>query len=105
MSVLITQDFDHYVTAPEAVTVERYDEMLNVLPPQNWKRLGGFPGEFFQLCEFYAGDVTSYFVKLDDSRCFAFRDHAWLHPQQVREKIETVIDVADLLKWADNANR
>lgn len=98
MSDLQTNGLEQYITAPEAVTLEHYDEMLNVLPPQNWKRLGVFPGEYFQLCEFYAGNVTSYFVKLDDSQCFEFRDYAWLHPQQVREKIEKVIDVAALLK-------
>jgi len=70
MSHLKTNVLAQYVTTPEAVTIDRYDEMLNVSPPENWKRLGGFPGEYFQLCEYYAGNVTSYFVKLDDSRCF-----------------------------------
>ncbi|MCQ8105832.1 hypothetical protein NP603_16340 [Methylomonas sp. SURF-1] len=93
MSQLKTNVLAQYVTAPEAVTIDRYDEMLNVLPPENWKRLGGFPGEYFQLCEYYAGNVTSYFVKLDDSRCFTFRDCAWLNPQQVLDKIADVVGI------------
>lgn len=87
MHDLTTNVFALYITAPESVTFDHYDEMLNVLPPENWKRLGCFPGEYFQLCEYYAGNVTSYFVKLDDSRCFTFRDFAWLNPQQVLDKI------------------
>ncbi|MDD2799853.1 MAG: hypothetical protein PHE96_00185 [Methylococcales bacterium] len=93
MSDLKTNDLEQYVTAPEAVTIDRYNEMLNVLPPENWRWLSGFLGEYFQLSEYYAGNVTTYFVQLDDSRCFTFRDSAWLNPQQVLDKIADVVGI------------
>lgn len=35
--------------------------MLEVLPPENWHHRGSF--EFFQMCEYYYFDRTTYYVR------------------------------------------
>lgn len=68
-----------------------YTEALECLPPQNWHTLPG-GGEFFQMCEYYAENYTTYHVGVlfsDKSKpWFTFRDHAWLNRQDVRKLID-----------------
>jgi hypothetical protein len=75
------------------ITEETFDEMLCVLPPENWNALPG-GGQFFQLMEYYSENVTSYYVEVansEDSEYFTFRDKAWLKPKEVRQKIESFL--------------
>lgn len=58
-------------TPPEEITEERFNDMLNVLPPVDWTITGN--GESFKMSERYTGSITSIFVKLNQ-RCFTFRD-------------------------------
>jgi hypothetical protein len=56
---------------PVEITAERFDEMLNILPPVGWTTTGN--GESFKMCERYRGRITSIFVKLNQ-RHFTFMD-------------------------------
>ena len=46
------------------ITEERFDEMLNVLPPQRWTRTENY--EYFFISEAYSADLHSCFARLGD---------------------------------------
>lgn len=48
-------------TEPVEITEDRFMEMLEVLPPQNWQRGKGC--ESFELSEHFSGRVTSIFCR------------------------------------------
>jgi hypothetical protein len=54
-----------YCQGPKRISLERYEEMLNVLPPENWQRGVGFG--FFRLSERLSGAIASFFVRIGDS--------------------------------------
>src|SRR5204862_4770429 len=58
-----------------AITVEKWDEMLGVLPPMAWRSDG--LGESFKLSEYLTGGITSIYVALH-GRYFSFNDNATL---------------------------
>lgn len=65
-------------------TMEHYWEMLDVLPPENWKRfsLHGKHFEFFQMSEWISGQITRYFVRHGD-RYYTFADTAWINSSAI----------------------
>ena len=54
-----------YCQGPERISQERYEEMLNVLPPENWQRGVGY--SCFRLSERLSGAIASFFVRIGDS--------------------------------------
>jgi hypothetical protein len=58
-------DRARYCTGPKRITQERYEEMLNVLPPENWQRGVGY--SCFRLSERLCGAIASFFVRIGDS--------------------------------------
>lgn len=61
-------DRARYCTGPQRITQERYEEMLNVLPPENWQRGVGY--SCFRLSERLSGAIASFFVRIGDRyRC------------------------------------
>lgn len=56
-----------FVTPWKEITQERWDEMLEVLPPQKWKTVRGV--EIFQMSERTFGNITGHFARVGD-RCF-----------------------------------
>lgn len=67
------------------ITAERFDEMLNVLPPMAWQRHGSW--ERFLMCEFEHGTFTTQFLRVGDrhfEKVVNARDQStWLTPQAV----------------------
>lgn len=53
------EDFKH---APVEITAERFDEMLNVLPPMKWR--GGRGEQSFMMCEFTIAYITTIFCEI-----------------------------------------
>lgn len=49
---------------PEPITPERFDELLNCLPPQRWHR--GESAESFRLSEAITGDIYTFAIRLGD---------------------------------------
>lgn len=66
---------------PETITEDKYYEMLEILPPENWQALP-YGGEYFQMCEYYSGSLTNYYVKKPEGY-FTFLGEAWLEPRDV----------------------
>ncbi len=60
-------------TEPQAITEERFMEMLEVLPPQRWQH--GKNCESFELMEHFSGRITSIYVRLGE-KYFEFMDRA-----------------------------
>ena len=54
-----------YCRGPERISQERYEDMLNVLPPENWQRGVGY--SCFRLSERLDGAIASFFVRIGDS--------------------------------------
>lgn len=50
------------ITPPVAITAERWEEMLNVLPPMRWR--GGGDTESFMICEATTLDLHSIFCRI-----------------------------------------
>lgn len=73
-----------FVTEPEEITEERWDYLLNVLPPARWVRRGG--AESFELSERTYADVTTCAVRLGD-RCYAWQGFCGMSHE---DKVETV---------------
>jgi hypothetical protein len=57
-------DRQKFLTPARQITPERFDEMLNVMPPENWKRETGF--QHFRMMEYTSGDYTEQFAKRGD---------------------------------------
>jgi hypothetical protein len=77
-----------YRTKPALTTEDRFNDMLDCLPPQNWKNING--GCYFQMCEFLAGNITAYFA-CKNNAYYTWNDTAWLKPQQVEEILSQII--------------
>lgn len=69
------------------ITAERFDEMLNILPPMNWRQADTYEQKFnripetFMMSEFIDGTRTTQFAALDG------------------EFYEKTVDVADRSTW------
>jgi len=77
-----------YKTVPVKIDEEKFYEMLEILPPENWNKLDG--GTYFQMCEYITGSITSYYVcYLGDF--YTFSDAAWMKPEEVMARIKEVV--------------
>lgn len=77
-----------YITEPMEITAERFDELLNVLPPQHWRSANNF--ESFQLMEKTINDVTLTCVRIgrgDSARYFSFEDVVGCLPRILEDKV------------------
>lgn len=64
---------NHYAslkTAPQPITAERFDEMLGILPPCRWHKVGGFT--VFHVSEHLTGPLVSWFAKTSDGQYWEF---------------------------------
>lgn len=57
-----------YIKPWAEITLERWDDLLNVLPPEKWQTVQGV--NLFRLMERTAGNITLHVARLGD-RCFA----------------------------------
>jgi hypothetical protein len=53
-----------FLSGPEEITEERFQEMLNILPPVGWKN--DSDGESFKICERTAGRLTAIFIRIGE---------------------------------------
>lgn len=51
-----------FISGVEEISEDRFDEMLNILPPAGWKT--DSDGESFKMCEFTCGRITAIFVRI-----------------------------------------
>ena len=89
VKVATTQDYSNafeaaYRTEPAPVTTEYFEEMRDVLPPQDWRRSRGM--ETFKMQEHTAGRMTLILARHGE-RCWAFTDLYSLTHDEIVEKI------------------
>ncbi len=78
------QDAKH-ITPVSETDAEYFNEMLNVLPPSQWRDLGSF--EHFFLCERISGSIVLYLVRAG-KRYFKFQDKAGMTSAEIRSRID-----------------
>lgn len=70
---------------PVAITADEYQNMLEVLPPVNWVKVGGV--ESFRMSEMTSGMITGIYARLGNTY-WTFRDRIDLSPAAVAEKVK-----------------
>jgi hypothetical protein len=78
---------EEFIHAPKRVTVERWDEMLNVLPPMYWR--SGPGSESFKMIEFDCYDITTIFCRIG-SDYYELSDSAGLSHAAIVAKCRAV---------------
>lgn len=73
---------------PKEITEERFWDMLEVLPPHDWKRTAD--GESFKMCERTSGDITAIFAKVD-GRYWEMSDSITMPHEFIIDKIRQTI--------------
>ncbi|MDT8992809.1 hypothetical protein RQP54_18190 [Curvibacter sp. APW13] len=81
------QDEKH-ITAVEEATGEYFNEMLNVLPPCQWRRDRDF--EHFFLSERISGSIVLYLVRAGE-RYFKFQDRERMESADIRKRIDNYL--------------
>jgi hypothetical protein len=78
-------------TPVSEITSERYNDMLETLPPMKWRSAGN--SESFMFPEYYSGRVTSIFVMYGglEPRYFTFRGIDTLTAAEIENKIKLYI--------------
>lgn len=87
------QEIEHLTYAllvknPISITEDRWDEMLNVLPPMNWR--SGSGSESFMICEATALDLHSTFCRIGQ-QYFEMTDRQSLTHQEIAEKCRAIL--------------
>lgn len=77
-----------FKTPVQEITAEAFDDALNVLPPEDWRR--GRGAESFKCMERIAGAVTSIYVAVAN-RYFTFNDHIRTPHDQCCERVMAFI--------------
>lgn len=77
---------ESHCTEPSHITLEQWNDALDVLPPQDWNTANGV--ESFKFMEHYWGDVTSIYCKTGKG-CFVFKGRASMSADEVAEKINS----------------
>lgn len=83
-SIVIKIIEDSHCTEPSHITLEEWEDALEALPPQDWKRVNGV--EYFKFLEHQYGDVTNIYCKTGKG-CFVFKGRASMSGEDVAEKI------------------
>mgnify|MGYP001324394886 CR=1 FL=1 len=73
-----------FISPPVEITADRWDEMLNVLPPMKWRSGGG--AQTFMMCEFTYGIITTIFINRGD-KYYELSDKATLTHDEIMEKL------------------
>lgn len=61
-ALMAAADRSRYCRGPETITAERFDEMLNMLPPAKWQHSPG--AESFMIPEAIAGSLHTFGVRI-----------------------------------------
>lgn len=78
---------DYWRRPPVAITAERFEEMLCVLPPEDWEQGSGW--EVFKLTERTSGTVTAIFCRLGE-QFFELADCIYTPSDEIVSKCRAV---------------
>jgi len=85
----LLQDYeDSLVTEPKRIDQERFNDMLDVLPPCRWHSCGGF--EVFHVSERYTGELVSWFGHTGD-HYFEFMDYSYSKDEHLNAKLSKAL--------------
>lgn len=60
-SRIIALEDQKFVTPWTEISEDKWDEMLNVLPPEKWQTVGGV--NIFRMCEYYTSNITMHYAR------------------------------------------
>ena len=75
-------DRARYCTGAEPISAERFEEMLNCLPPERWWMGAG--AESFRLSERLTGSIASFFLRIGPAYWQINEDQGTTHDELVR---------------------
>ena len=82
---------EEYRQPVSEITAERFNDMLEVLPPLGWVFSESGREQSFKLMEMYCGNVTDIFAKSGD-RYFQLRDHVTLPHGDIMKQVRGYTD-------------
>jgi hypothetical protein len=81
----LQRERNYYINQPiTEITAEKYEEMLNILPPLKWCTIGNI--EMFCMSEFLTGSYTSQY----------------LHDRITNKYYHKIVDITDKATWGYN---
>jgi hypothetical protein len=89
MATVIADREAGLITAPAETTEDAYTYALEVLPPEDWTRRGGW--ETFKMCERLSGRITAVYAVNRARKFFAFNDQDSLTHEQIVAKVEAAL--------------
>ena len=85
---VVNQQDAYWRKPPVEITRERFWEMLEVLPPEDWRSNGDH--ETFKLMEYTSGNITAIFCRIGE-RYWEMQDSVFLSSAQIVEKCRALI--------------
>jgi hypothetical protein len=80
------------IRPPTRITRDKFIEMLEVLPPEDWQQRRGAAGvpssESFKLVEYFSGNITSIYARIG-GEYFEMLDRGTLSHEQIVEKCKS----------------
>lgn len=76
-------------TEASAITADRFDDMLNILPPSRWHSVWGF--EVFHISERLTANIVSWYAKNGD-QCFTFDQDATISDKEIKTLLEKAVN-------------
>jgi hypothetical protein len=87
LEMLLEAHYSSLKTKPEEITAERYDYMLEVLPPCRWQNIGG--ASIFHVSERLTANIVQWCFSLR-GKYYAFHDDASLSNEKLHAIIGSV---------------
>jgi hypothetical protein len=87
---LMQAHFDSLKSPPQAISKERFWELLECLPPSRWQNISG--AEVFHVSERLSGNLVQWCARIGANH-YAFTDDAALSVEKLRE-------ILDALQWS-----
>lgn len=73
------------ITEPEPMSEERYNELLEVLPPCRWATVGG--AETFHISERLTGNLVQWCIKFPSGECYGMTQAASISKEALADKV------------------
>lgn len=89
LDAILKAEADFFKQAPVEIDAEKWDYMLNVLPPVQWTNEHG--AETFKMSEMTSGTITTIFCRIGN-RYFEVVDDYWVSHDQVATACKELID-------------
>ena len=75
------------ITQPKEIDVERWGDMLEILPPSRWSHIGQW--DVFHISERLTGNLVSWYAKSND-KAYTFDNLASISKAEIFEILQTI---------------